>query len=156
MYQSNFNLFVHIILLFRIYKVSCIALLFYLPVYILSLLLLVTYFCTVCIVGDLSFDVFYSIGIFSFSQQEILKKYKSYYFVAFECGPLTQICKSLQFYSFCLAGLMTCIPIMKSNVLCLFIFPPCTGVGKSCLLLQFTDKRFQPVHDLTIGKIIIV
>lgn len=28
-----------------------------------------------------------------------------------------------------------------------------TGVGKSCLLLQFTDKRFQPVHDLTIGAI---
>mmetsp|Transcript_56402 Transcript_56402/g.78156 ORF Transcript_56402/g.78156 Transcript_56402/m.78156 type:complete len:203 (+) Transcript_56402:93-701(+) len=26
-----------------------------------------------------------------------------------------------------------------------------TAVGKSCLLLQFTDKRFQPVHDLTIG-----
>uniref|UniRef100_A0A8D0EQW4 RAB2A, member RAS oncogene family n=1 Tax=Strix occidentalis caurina TaxID=311401 RepID=A0A8D0EQW4_STROC len=26
-----------------------------------------------------------------------------------------------------------------------------TSVGKSCLLLQFTDKRFQPVHDLTIG-----
>ena len=25
------------------------------------------------------------------------------------------------------------------------------GVGKSCLLLQFTDKRFQAVHDLTIG-----
>nr|POF23094.1 ras-related protein rab-2-b [Quercus suber] len=25
------------------------------------------------------------------------------------------------------------------------------GVGKSCLLLQFTDKRFQLVHDLTIG-----
>ncbi|KAF8379552.1 hypothetical protein HHK36_028992 [Tetracentron sinense] len=25
------------------------------------------------------------------------------------------------------------------------------GVGKSCLLLQFNDKRFQPVHDLTIG-----
>ena len=24
------------------------------------------------------------------------------------------------------------------------------GVGKSCLLLQFTDKRFEPVHDLTI------
>jgi GTPase SAR1 family protein len=24
-------------------------------------------------------------------------------------------------------------------------------VGKSCLLLQFTDKRFQNVHDLTIG-----
>jgi hypothetical protein len=29
------------------------------------------------------------------------------------------------------------------------MFP--AGVGKSCLLLQFTDKRFQPVHDLTIG-----
>ena len=26
-----------------------------------------------------------------------------------------------------------------------------TGVGKSCLLLQFTDKRFLPVHELTIG-----
>ena len=26
-----------------------------------------------------------------------------------------------------------------------------TGVGKSCILLQFTDKKFQPVHDLTIG-----
>ncbi|KAE8710037.1 Ras-related protein RABB1b [Hibiscus syriacus] len=26
-----------------------------------------------------------------------------------------------------------------------------TGVGKSCLLLQFTDQRFQPVYDLTIG-----
>ena len=25
------------------------------------------------------------------------------------------------------------------------------AVGKSCLLLMFTDKRFQPVHDLTIG-----
>ena len=27
----------------------------------------------------------------------------------------------------------------------------CAGVGKSCLMLQFTDSRFQPVHDLTIG-----
>ena len=26
-----------------------------------------------------------------------------------------------------------------------------TGAGKSCLLLQFSDRRFQPVHDLTIG-----
>ena len=26
-----------------------------------------------------------------------------------------------------------------------------TGVGKSCLLLQFTDQRFNPDHDLTIG-----
>eukprot|EP00186_Timspurckia_oligopyrenoides_P002165 CAMPEP_0182445154 /NCGR_PEP_ID=MMETSP1172-20130603/3384_1 /TAXON_ID=708627 /ORGANISM="Timspurckia oligopyrenoides, Strain CCMP3278" /LENGTH=211 /DNA_ID=CAMNT_0024640873 /DNA_START=72 /DNA_END=707 /DNA_ORIENTATION=- len=26
-----------------------------------------------------------------------------------------------------------------------------TGAGKSCLLLQFTDKRFTPIHDLTIG-----
>uniref|UniRef100_A0A8C2N4F8 Ras-related protein Rab-2B n=1 Tax=Cricetulus griseus TaxID=10029 RepID=A0A8C2N4F8_CRIGR len=25
------------------------------------------------------------------------------------------------------------------------------GQNTSCLLLQFTDKRFQPVHDLTIG-----
>jgi Ras-related protein Rab-2A len=28
-------------------------------------------------------------------------------------------------------------------------------VGKSCLLLQFTDKRFQPVHDLTIGQFVV-
>jgi len=27
----------------------------------------------------------------------------------------------------------------------------CIGVGKSCLLLQFTDKRFRQQHDLTIG-----
>ncbi len=26
-----------------------------------------------------------------------------------------------------------------------------TGVGKSCLLLQFTDRRFRTDHDLTIG-----
>lgn len=26
-----------------------------------------------------------------------------------------------------------------------------SGVGKSCLLLQFTDKRFESLHDLTIG-----
>lgn len=26
-----------------------------------------------------------------------------------------------------------------------------TGVGKSCLLLQLTDKRFRQQHDLTIG-----
>ncbi|KAL5061990.1 hypothetical protein RYX36_023727 [Vicia faba] len=26
-----------------------------------------------------------------------------------------------------------------------------TGVGKSCLQLQFTDNRFQPVHDVSIG-----
>lgn len=31
------------------------------------------------------------------------------------------------------------------------LVPWSAGVGKSCLLLQFTDKRFQPVHDLTIG-----
>ena len=26
-----------------------------------------------------------------------------------------------------------------------------TGVGKSCLLLQFIDKRFRSKHDVTIG-----
>mgnify|MGYP002152000877 CR=1 FL=1 len=26
-----------------------------------------------------------------------------------------------------------------------------SGVGKSCMLLQFTDKRFEALHDLTIG-----
>ncbi len=40
-----------------------------------------------------------------------------------------------------------------SPLLCSHLLTPwrCAGVGKSCLLLQFTDKRFQPVHDLTIG-----
>ena len=42
-------------------------------------------------------------------------------------------------------GLLIC------NILGFFVWN--IGVGKSCLLLQFTDKRFQPVHDLTIGKI---
>eukprot|EP00662_Eupelagonemidae_sp_cell21_P055459 gene55459-57495_t len=26
-----------------------------------------------------------------------------------------------------------------------------SAVGKSCLLLQYTDQRFEPVHDMTIG-----
>jgi len=26
-----------------------------------------------------------------------------------------------------------------------------TGVGKSCLLMRFSENKFQPVHDLTIG-----
>ena len=38
------------------------------------------------------------------------------------------------------------------SILTAFFFNVDLGVGKSCLLLQFTDKRFQPVHDLTIGK----
>jgi len=40
---------------------------------------------------------------------------------------------------------------MSYNYLYKYIVIGDTGVGKSCLLLQFTDKRFQPVHDLTIG-----
>jgi hypothetical protein len=32
-----------------------------------------------------------------------------------------------------------------------FIIIGPTGVGKSCLLLQFTDKRFLTDHELTIG-----
>ena len=43
---------------------------------------------------------------------------------------------------------------MKQNVTFFYVFQ--TGVGKSCLLLQFTDKRFQPVHDLTIGKYLLL
>ena len=48
------------------------------------------------------------------------------------------------------------LPAVVSCVLCCvyacrYIIIGDTGVGKSCLLLQFTDKRFQPVHDLTIG-----
>ncbi|KAF9603070.1 hypothetical protein IFM89_033795, partial [Coptis chinensis] len=43
------------------------------------------------------------------------------------------------------------LPIMSYDYLLKFIIIGDTGVGKSCLLLQFTDQRFQPVHDLTIG-----
>ena len=32
-----------------------------------------------------------------------------------------------------------------------FIIVGDSSVGKSCLLLQFTDKRFKTSHDLTIG-----
>jgi len=41
----------------------------------------------------------------------------------------------------------------EASLVCFFIRMnhEYVGVGKSCLLLQFTDKRFQPVHDLTIG-----
>ena len=41
-----------------------------------------------------------------------------------------------------------CARFLISSSFCRYCF---AGVGKSCLLLQFTDKRFQPVHDLTIG-----
>ena len=38
-----------------------------------------------------------------------------------------------------------------AQLLTLTLFMICVGVGKSCLLLQFTDKRFRQQHDLTIG-----
>ncbi len=38
--------------------------------------------------------------------------------------------------------------LMASNYLLILLL---LAVGKSCLLMQFTDKRFQPQHDLTIG-----
>ena len=37
------------------------------------------------------------------------------------------------------------------NYLFKFIIIGDCGVGKSCILLQFADKRFEPSHDLTIG-----
>merc|ERR1712072_165860 len=42
-------------------------------------------------------------------------------------------------------------PTMSYDYLFKYIIIGDTGVGKSCLLLQFTDRRFQPIHDLTIG-----
>ena len=41
--------------------------------------------------------------------------------------------------------------LLKPAYLFKYIIIGDTGVGKSCLLLQFTDKRFQPIHDVTIG-----
>lgn len=43
------------------------------------------------------------------------------------------------------------IECLSFDKLFMLFFHVQLGVGKSCLLLQFTDKRFQPVHDLTIG-----
>eukprot|EP00767_Chilomastix_cuspidata_P000875 gnl/Chilomastix_cuspidata/1250.p2 GENE.gnl/Chilomastix_cuspidata/1250~~gnl/Chilomastix_cuspidata/1250.p2 ORF type:complete len:206 (+),score=89.81 gnl/Chilomastix_cuspidata/1250:38-655(+) len=40
---------------------------------------------------------------------------------------------------------------MSFDYLFLYIIIGDTGVGKSCLMLQFTENRFQTVHDLTIG-----
>jgi len=37
----------------------------------------------------------------------------------------------------------------RTNAICCFFV--CLAVGKSCLLLRFTDNRFQAQHDLTIG-----
>lgn len=48
-------------------------------------------------------------------------------------------------------GKLQVFPVCISNFINFFNILLTIGVGKSCLLLQFTDKRFQPVHDLTIG-----
>ena len=40
---------------------------------------------------------------------------------------------------------------MSHDYLFKYIIIGDSGVGKSCLLLQFTDKRFEQTHDLTIG-----
>lgn len=40
---------------------------------------------------------------------------------------------------------------MSTQFLFKYIIIGDSGVGKSCLLLQFTDKRFESSHDLTIG-----
>ncbi|KAJ3437648.1 ras-related protein rab-2-a [Anaeramoeba flamelloides] len=40
---------------------------------------------------------------------------------------------------------------MSFNYLYKFVIIGDSGVGKSCILLQFTDHRFQALHDLTIG-----
>lgn len=47
--------------------------------------------------------------------------------------------------------ILLCILLYIIPVLIKFILVGDTAVGKSALLLQFTDKRFIPVHDLTIG-----
>ena len=46
----------------------------------------------------------------------------------------------------------TSLDIMSKQITKLsFVVIGDTGVGKSCLLLQFVDRRFSAVHDLTIG-----
>lgn len=55
----------------------------------------------------------------------------------------------MQFFLFSLFHMKTLAGFL--DFLFVIIVGWIAGVGKSCLLLQFTDKRFQPVHDLTIG-----
>lgn len=43
------------------------------------------------------------------------------------------------------------MPSSPYHYLFKFIIIGDCGVGKSCILLQFADKRFEPSHDLTIG-----
>jgi len=43
------------------------------------------------------------------------------------------------------------IIIGDSSTTLLYFFSHYLGVGKSCLLLQFVDKRFKQDHDPTIG-----
>jgi len=38
-----------------------------------------------------------------------------------------------------------------SSFYSLFLFNHKSGVGKSCLLLQFVDKKFRVDHDATVG-----
>ena len=57
---------------------------------------------------------------------------------------------------FCTAAMLhenepSCCSVRSNALWFTLFFLLVAGVGKSCLLLQFTDKRFQPVHDLTIG-----
>lgn len=69
-------------------------------------------------------------------------------------GPLTAECSHYYIFSFfsnnffSTAFYISLIYLLFDATTTIIII---IGVGKSCLLLQFTDKRFQPVHDLTIG-----
>lgn len=63
---------------------------------------------------------------------------------------LCSVCEIYQRKLFIKMFGVICLLNFYSFILIKYIF--LSGVGKSCLLLQFTDKRFQPVHDLTIGK----
>lgn len=42
-------------------------------------------------------------------------------------------------------------PKRDTGLLLKYIILGDTGVGKSCILLRFTDHRFRDSHDLTIG-----
>ena len=81
------------------------------------------------------------------------------------------VLSSGRFQSYSFSGfllLVNCFVLLRSKLWlplsCVWILQdPCSiiefafscvfflGVGKSCLLLQFTDKRFRQQHDLTIG-----
>jgi Ras family len=67
---------------------------------------------------------------------------------AYICLSMCALCRCVYLFFVFVFERLTPRSLLPSS---LDVVPSSAAVGKSCLLLQFTDKRFQPIHDLTIG-----